>query len=168
MLDLQKKGFVDPVRNKGFRVTAVEPADLQELIMLRSWLEVPAFQRAARTFPKERIGEFRELADAIVAAVDRGDMATWLTADDEFHLAVLKLTGSKRLIEMVSTLRQQTRMVNLVEMVGTSAVRRSATEHHQMLDLLMEGDEEGLGRLLVSHISLVLEERAEGAAPQRA
>jgi len=157
MLDLQKRGFVEPVRNKGFRVTEVGERDIREIVTLRCWLEVPAMRDIARRFPRDRIEEFRAMAEATVRAVDRGELGAYIAADVDFHLNLLGVLGNKRLIDEVASLRQQTRMVGLAEMVGTSELRRSATEHHHILDLLMDGDEAGIQALMISHIAHVIE-----------
>src|SRR5690242_15258839 len=41
MLDLVREGMVEPVRNKGFRVTALSDRDLDELTELRTLIEAP-------------------------------------------------------------------------------------------------------------------------------
>ncbi|MCB1281905.1 MAG: GntR family transcriptional regulator, partial [Salinibacterium sp.] len=41
MLDLEQRGFVKSVANKGFRVTEVSRQDLQEIIEIRTLLEAP-------------------------------------------------------------------------------------------------------------------------------
>jgi len=156
MLDLQKRGFVDPVRNKGFRVTEVGEHDIREIVTLRCWLEAPAMREVARVFPGERSEEFRALADAIVDAVGRDDLRDYLAADVAFHRALLELLGSRRLVEEVARLRQETRMVGLAGMLGTPELRASATEHHDILDLLERGDGDALERLMVRHIGHVV------------
>ena len=42
MLDLVKDGFVEVVRNRGFRVLEMSEADLDEISQIRMLLEVPS------------------------------------------------------------------------------------------------------------------------------
>lgn len=152
MLDLQKRGFVSPVKNKGFRVTTVSDDDIREITQLRVWLEAPAMRSIAGSFPRDEISRFRALADLTVRAVDSGELSGFIEADSAFHHELLALEGNKRLLEIIATLREQTRMVGLASMVGTPELRRSASEHHRILDLLMDGDGEGVDELVRAHI----------------
>lgn len=153
MLNLQKRGFVEPVRNKGFRVTEVSDRDMQEITMLRAWLETSAIQEVAAVFPRERIREYRALADAVVNAVDDGDLTEYLRADAQFHHTLLALLDNRRLLDLLQSLRQQTRMKSLALLRGTPQLRRAASEHHQILDLLLDGDNAGLATLVHRHIA---------------
>lgn len=92
----------------------------------------------------------------IVQAADLADIASYLLADADFHLSLLELFGNRRLVEMVRDLRQQTRMVGLVNMIGTDELARSAAEHHQLMDHLEQRDGRGAEQLLHSHIGHVL------------
>lgn len=152
MVNLQKRGFVEPVRNKGFRVTEVSERDLREVAVLRAWIEAPAMREVAAVFPRERISEFRAMADSIVRAVDEGDLGCHVDADVAFHRGVLALLGNRRLLEVVDSLRQQSRMVGLAAQLDTPELRQSATEHHLMLDRFMDHDGPGVEELVRSHI----------------
>lgn len=94
MVNLQKRGCVVPVPNKGFRVTEVSEAELIEICQLRGWLECPAAEQIALNFPKERIKEFRLMADRIVTAVDEGDLAGFVNAEADFHDELMALSGN--------------------------------------------------------------------------
>lgn len=151
MVNLQDRGFVEPVRNKGFRVTEVSPQQIRDVTQVRAWLEAPAMAEVAQNFPRERIGEFRALADRIVRCVDEGDVSGHLAADLDFHRAILELRGNAALVALVTDLRQQTRISTLT-LVDTAEMREGASEHHRILDLLMDGDSAGVADLVSRHI----------------
>lgn len=153
MLNLQKRGFVAALRNKGFRVTDVGERDLREIVRLRQQLEAPPMRDIAT---KLRPGELRAEAQAIVEAAARADLAAYLAADTAFHLALLAVHGNRRLVALVADLRQQTRLVGLADMIGTAELARSAAEHHRLLDLLEAGDGAGAEALVHAHIAHVL------------
>jgi len=155
LLNLQKRGFVDVVRNKGFRVTEVSEQDLWEIVRLRQQLEAPPMRDIARTLQPEAADDLRIKAQAIVDAASVVDLPAYLAADMAFHLRLLELHGNRRLIALVKELRQQTRMVGLVE-IGTAELLRSAAEHHSLVDLLEMRDGRGAEALLTTHIGHVL------------
>ncbi|HWS33235.1 MAG TPA: GntR family transcriptional regulator [Actinoplanes sp.] len=156
MLNLQKRGFVDVVRNKGFRVTDVSEQDLWEIVRIRQQLESPPMREIARILQPEQAAELRVKAQDIVDAAAAADLSGYLAADLVFHLRLLGLHGNRRLIELVKDLRQQTRMVGLADMIGTAELARSAGEHHSLIDLLEARDGRGAETLMNAHIGHVL------------
>ncbi len=156
MLNLQKRGFVDAVRNKGFRITDVSEQDLWEIVRLRQQLEGPPMREIARTLQAGAAAELRAKAPLIVDAAAAADLPAYLAADMDFHLRLLQLHGNRRLIEIVKDLRQQTRMVGLAGMIGSAQLARSAAEHHLLVDLLEQRDGRGAEDLLTAHIGHVL------------
>jgi len=156
MLNLENRGFVTSVRNKGFRITPVGESDLQELVQIRRWLEVPAARIAAEDFPTEQMPRFRKLAQTIVTAAAKADFPAYLAADVDFHLAMIELTGNSRLRSIVADLRSQTRMVGLADLKDTTQLEKSAQEHHEMLDLIEAEKLDELDELMERHIGHIV------------
>lgn len=155
MLDLEKRGFVTSVRNKGFRVTAVSQEELQEIVQVRQWLECGAVDAVCDNFEKASVEEFRALADRLVESARARDLPTHVALDIDFHLGLLGLVGNNRLVTVIGDLRQQTRRVGLMHMPAAD-LNRSAMEHHEMLDFLIEGRADALRELLWQHIGSIL------------
>lgn len=152
MVNLQKRGFVVPVRNKGFRVTDVSPEEIVEIAQLWEWLECPAIEGIARQFPRDQLESFRRRADRIVRTVDEGDLAGFVNAEAEFHDSLIALSGNRSLVEMLQTLRQRMRMAGLAGRMDTAELRLTASEHHRMLDLILDGDGAAVARLMRDHL----------------
>jgi len=156
MLDLEQRGFVASVRNKGFRVTQVSEQDLREIVELRQLIEAPAMRLLAGSFPIESLPQWRSLAAQIAVHADNANLTGFIECDRDFHLGLLGLHGNVRLVEVVRELRSQTRMVNLARMTKSHELRESAREHHVMLDLLGRGDGPALEALTIKHLGHVL------------
>ena len=155
MLTLARRGFLQPIRNRGFVVTEVSRDELDELCEVRILLEAPPMRRIAGTLRDDDIAGLRDLADEIVDAGRAGRVVELLAADTAFHLRVLQATGNRRLIEVVSELRQQTRLVGLAHLVETDQLMSTALEHAELVDLLQAGDGEGAEALMRRHIGHV-------------
>jgi DNA-binding GntR family transcriptional regulator len=155
LLNLEKRGFVEIVRNKGFRVTQVSEHDLWEIVQIRQSLEAPPMRQIARALPAAALAQLRTEADAIVAGAAAGDLPAHLAADIAFHLHLLSLAGNDRLVDLVADLRQRTRLVGLATLLGTPELANSAHEHHTLLDLLEAGDGAAAEELLRHHIGHV-------------
>ena len=160
MVDLSREGLVQTVPNKGFRVTAVSEAELDDIAALRMLIEPPTVRQVTPRIPEEAIPELRGLAQAIVDHAAAGDLISYTEADRRFHLAILEYSANQRLVSLVSDLRSQTRLYGLSGMVERGTLADSAAEHLELADLIAAGDASGAGNLMKRHIGRV---RAEWA-----
>ena len=163
MLDLAKEGLVEPVRNKGFRVTELTDADLDEITELRALIEVPTTAGIAGAYTDDWSAEMaalRDIADEIVRHAGDGDLIAYVEADRRFHLRLLSLAGNRRLVDVVGDLRSRSRLFGLADLVAAGRLVPSAHEHHELLDLIVAGDPVAVTDLMRRHIGHV---RAEWA-----
>jgi DNA-binding GntR family transcriptional regulator len=155
MLNLARRGFLRPIRNRGFQVTEVSADELQQLTEVRLLLEAPPMRRVAGAIEAALEKELRELAERIVAAARSRRFEEYLEADTAFHLRVLAVTGNQKLVDTVRELRQQTRLVGLVRLADADALVPTALEHAELVDLLAAGDGEGAEALMRRHLGHV-------------
>lgn len=155
LLNLERRGLVEIARNKGFRVTSVNRRDLEQIVRIRQWLEAPPMRQLAGRIGERELAALRIEADAIVASAAASDLRTYLSADTDFHLHLLSLTGNDRLVTLVGDLRQQSRLVGLAGMLGTPKLAQSSTEHHTLLDLLAGNRAAAAEELMTHHIAHV-------------
>ena len=155
MLNLARRGFLRPIRNRGFQVTEVSADELHQLTDVRLLLEAPPMRRVAGAIDEVLEKELRELADRIVAAGRDRRFEEYLEADTAFHLRVLAVTGNQKLVDTVRELRQQTRLVGLVRLADADALVPTALEHAELVDLLVAGDGEGAEALMRRHLGHV-------------
>jgi DNA-binding GntR family transcriptional regulator len=152
MLDLEGRGFVESVRNKGFRVTDVGDDTLRELAEVRQLLEPPAMERLAADFPADRAPEFALLAERIEKAAAAGDLQAYLEADTQFHLGLTRILGNTLLVDTIAELRSRTRLHGLVALVEDQRLEDLSAEHAELLSYLEAGDSRSAGELMRRHI----------------
>ncbi|TDW23581.1 GntR family transcriptional regulator [Kribbella kalugense] len=155
MLDLVREGLVISLRNKGFRVTEVSEADLDNLAALRQLIEPPTIRDVVPVIPPKDYPRLRRLAEDIVVAAQAGDLIAYIEADRVFHVTLLAYSGNQKLVDVVSDLRSQTRLLGLTPLVESGRLLPSATEHHELIDLVEAGDAEGAEQLMRRHIGHV-------------
>lgn len=153
MMDLVREGLVETVKNKGFRITGMTDAELEEISEIRLLIEPEATRRALPLIPRENIDELRSLADAIVHTAKNRDPEAYLAADRAFHSRLLSFTGNKQLVEIATDLRLRTRLYGLKTLMDNNQLDGSAQEHHEMIDCVERGDGDGIYDLMVHHIS---------------
>lgn len=155
LLDLAKEGLLEPLRNKGFRVTMLTDEDLDAITRIREMLEVPVLADVVAVATPEDLARLQEVADRIGDAARRGSLPDYLAADRDFHLGLIALTGNHRLVEIVSSLRSQTRLLGLAPLAARNALGTSAHEHQSLLQLVADGDAPGAQELMRAHLGHV-------------
>jgi DNA-binding GntR family transcriptional regulator len=156
MINLERRGLVESVPQKGFRVLGMGSAEVQQILQIRGWLEAPAMALVARSASREQLEAMRPVADETVSAARESDLAHFVAVDNAFHLGLAALTGSPRLVELIAELRGRMRLVGLSGMSGTDELVASAEDHHVLLDLLLAGDAEGADLFTRRHIGDVV------------
>lgn len=152
MLTLARRGFLRPIRNRGFQVTEVSAEELHHLTQVRLLLEAPPMRWIAGEIGAALAQELRDLADQIVAAGLGHRFEEYLELDTTFHLRILAVVGNPTLVETVRDLRQQTRLVGLVRLADSDTLMPTAREHAELVDLLVAGDGAGAEDLMRRHI----------------
>ncbi|OAR22674.1 GntR family transcriptional regulator [Streptomyces sp. ERV7] len=155
MLDLAREGLVEPVRNKGFRITEVSERDLDQYTELRAMIEVPTVGRVTQLASVEQLEELRPIAEEIVAHAREHNLIGYLDADRRFHLQLLGLAGNERLVETVGDLRKRSRLYGLTRLDERGQLISSAEEHIELLDLMVAGDERAAEECMARHLSHV-------------
>jgi DNA-binding GntR family transcriptional regulator len=155
MLDLVKEGMVDPVPNKGFRVTTVSERQLDEYTHIRSLIEIPTTVGLAATADPAALEALRTHAEESVAAADSGDLIAHVEADRRFHLGLLALAGNEHLVEVVGDLRKRSRLYGLTALAERGLLKSTAEEHLEILDALLARDAERVRAVMTRHLGHV-------------
>lgn len=150
VLELQRRGLVAAARNRGFVVTAVDPAHAEHVAAVRELLEPPAMRALAGLGPE--LDAARSAAGRIAAAAAAGDLEAYLEEDRGFHLGLTALTGNPMLTAVVDDLRGRTRLPGLAALVGSAELAASAAEHDELLDAIAAGDGAGAEAVMRRHI----------------
>jgi DNA-binding GntR family transcriptional regulator len=161
MLDLAKEKLVEVIRNKGFRVAELTQQDLDDVAELRLLIEVPIIARLARNPDRHALEGLRPLAEAIEAAAEEEDMIGLINADTAFHLGLLELAKNKHLVQLVSDLRARSRLYRLSVLATQGELWRTVSEHTELLNVVIAGDEERARQLMAHHIQHVRGEWAD-------
>lgn len=150
VLELQRRGFVEPARNRGFVVTGVDPAHAQHVAAVRELLEPPAMRALAAMRPD--LADARAASARIAASASAGELEAYLEEDRRFHVDLTALAGNPMLTAVVDDLRRRTRLPGLAALVGSRELAASAAEHDELLDAIGAGDEDAAERLMRHHI----------------
>jgi DNA-binding GntR family transcriptional regulator len=165
MLDLVKEGLVEPVRNKGFRVTELSETDLDELTELRRLIEVPTVRRIAKAGASaDALRELKALAAEIEKAAKRNDLVAHNVADLAFHRRLLELSGNRNLVEVVHTLRIRSRLYGMATLADRGQLLPTSHEHSELIECIAAREPAKAEQLMHHHIGHVRGAWARGTA----
>ncbi|WP_457256015.1 GntR family transcriptional regulator [Pedococcus sp. P5_B7] len=152
MLDLVRENLVATVPNKGYRVTVVDEADLNDITGLRMLIEPPLVARVSPEIPADDFPALRDMAQAIVDHAAARDLVAYTEADNAFHLRLLGYAGNRRANSLVSDLRDHTRLYGLSSLLKRGELEIIAREHHTILDAIESRDPRQVEDLMRTHI----------------
>lgn len=110
MLELCRDGLVEPVRNKGFRISVMTDHQLDEITQLRALIEIPIVRAVTEIVTAEQVDELAELARKICISAEAGDLVGYLESDTDFNLTLLAFSANEMLVQLVGELRMRTRL----------------------------------------------------------
>jgi DNA-binding GntR family transcriptional regulator len=152
MLDLVREGFVEPLRNRGFRVAEMSDEDLDDIAQIRMLIEIPTIAEVAPLLTPARFEELAVAAGAIERAAADGDILEYLDADRRFHVELISAIGNARLTDLVDRLRRQARLFGLKDLAKSGRLLASAREHRTLLGMLSAQDTRAAEDLMRTHI----------------
>ncbi len=166
MLDLVKEAQVEPVRNRGFRVTELSDQELDDITQLRALIEVPTVAQIASFADPAALEALRPYAQAIIASAAAGDLIGYIRSDGIFHLRLLAFAGNEQLVEVVRDLRDRTRLYGLERMVARGRLVAAAEEHIELLEVLLAHDAAAAEAVMARHIGHIRGSWADKPEPE--
>lgn len=146
----------------GWVVAPVGTRDLEELFELRALLEPAALGRIV-AWPQEQLAQVAGLFDAFAAPMPEGQIATYLRADDEFHVRLIEATENRRVIDAYRVVeRQIDRLRHYTSYRSEGRVDESLEEHLRIARALRARDAAQARAALVEHIESAKRAYIEG------
>lgn len=164
MLDLVREELVEIVPNKGFRVTTVGDADLDQITELRMLVEPAAVAKATPFIPEADLPGVRGLAHRTVDCALAEDLLGYAEADQAFHLQLISYAGNSRITTLIADLRTRTRLFGLVALQEDGELVLAAREHLAIVDAVSARDAGAVEDLMRGHIGRT---RGRRSVPRR-
>lgn len=152
LFELEKKGLVERIPNRGAVVRGLTPKEVREIYAVREELEVMAvgiipFPVAAADI--EKLDEIqRKHAEAIAA----GDLLTVFYSNLNFHQVVFGLCGNSCLIETIDLLAQKVYGIRSYANAFPDVLNRARQDHRDMIKALRNSRREELVALTRRHL----------------
>ncbi len=148
LLRLEAHGLAKSVPRKGMRVTALDPAEVREVIEMRVALETLAMQHSAQNMTPAAL---KAADDARRACDDADSMPLWEARNRVFHRAILTPCGLPRLLHAIDDLHIASAR-HLFAHWRPKWVQRVDTDHAAIIQALKSKDVAAATSILVRHI----------------
>ena len=148
---LESEGLVES-RKRGVFVVGLTDADVEELMSLRETLESLALRLAMTRSKNEDWAAMQRAIDRMKIAAADANTEEFTQADLEFHDAVYKASGHKRLAQTWRLYRNSFSVILQLSKKTSQEYQDGAASHERLLALLKGGEPEGAIAALSQHL----------------
>jgi DNA-binding GntR family transcriptional regulator len=149
---LETEGLIISEPGHGSHVAWISERDIREIYSLRRILEQEAFRLAAEDGAEGQLQELASVLGAMFEAADRGDHASVLDLDLEFHRQIWRMAGHSRLEAYLNEVAAQAKMYIAVQTSLYDDLAAGVSDHKEMLDALAQRDSQRAIRALLEHL----------------
>ncbi|MBB5159814.1 GntR family transcriptional regulator [Saccharopolyspora phatthalungensis] len=153
--DLAKDGLIEMRRNRGFVVRCPNEEELDDIVQIRTMLEVGAVTEITERSLITDFDHLRTLCERNRAYAWAQDWENFVETDRQFHLGILRFLENPRLVEIVGNLRDQSRLWGLDRIAGSESFQRSLREHDALLDAIEAGEAAAAASVMRTHLTHV-------------
>jgi DNA-binding GntR family transcriptional regulator len=154
---LESEGQLTYLPRRGYFVTELRFADLQEIYELRAILEERAARRALPALDDAALQRIVEAAQDCVDAAEAGDVAGELAANRRFHFAILAAPGQPHAMRVIRLLWDSTEAYRAMYYNSPAERHESVAAHERILEALRQHDADRLVAELSAHRTRALD-----------
>lgn len=136
LFELEKKGIVERIPNRGALVRDLTPREVLEIYAVREEVEVMAARILPLPVAEKDLSTLEDLQTRHSAAIDNDDMLTVFYANLEFHQTLFGLCGNSCLIETIKQLEQKVYGIRFYANAFPEALERARADHVDMIRAL--------------------------------
>ena len=150
--ELEKKGIIERIRNRGAFVRDLTPEEVTEIYAVRAELEVMAVRILPFPVASPDIERLEQIQREHSAAIERGDLLTMFYRNLHFHRALYALCDNACLIETIEQLSQKVYGIRSYANADPGALDRARNDHVAMLATLRASRRDELIALTRRHL----------------
>jgi DNA-binding GntR family transcriptional regulator len=152
LFELEKKGLVERIPNRGALVRGLTPLEVKEIYAVREELEMMAVRIIPFPVARQDIDRLEELQQQHTAAVAAGDLLTVFYSNLSFHQFLFGLCGNACLIETIELLAQKAYGIRSYANAFPESLDRARKDHLEMIKALLASRRDDLMTLTERHL----------------
>jgi DNA-binding GntR family transcriptional regulator len=150
--ELEKKGIIQRIPNRGAIVRDLTPKDVTEIYAVREELEVMAARILPFPVTSGDLDKLDKIQRQHSAAIDSSDLLTVFYSNLHFHRALFELCSNTCLIETIEQLAQKVYGIRSYANAFPDALDRARRDHVDMIAALRESNRAELIALTRRHL----------------
>jgi len=152
LFELEKKGLVERIPNRGAQVRGLTPVEVMEIYAVREELEVMAVRAISFPVAPKDIEKLVKLQRQHSAAVAAGDLLTVFYSNLSFHQLLFGLCGNACLIETIDLLAQKVYGIRSYAHAFPQSLDQARCDHLDMIKALRASRRDDLVDLTRRHL----------------
>lgn len=149
---LELEGLVVMVPRKGAEVARITEESLKEVLEVRCALEELAVVLACQRIDEEGRANLKKAHEEFVEAVNAKDVLEIATCDEAFHECIFELTNNKRLLQIITNLKEQMYRYRMEYVKDSTLHEDLVGEHEKLLTAILTGNEKDAELIIKNHI----------------
>ncbi|WJR80505.1 GntR family transcriptional regulator [Bradyrhizobium sp. NP1] len=152
LFELEKKGLVERIPNRGAMVRGLTPQQVTEIYAVREELEVMAVRIIPFPVAADDIARLEALQREHAAAIESGEMLRMFYSNLRFHQMLFGLCGNACLIETIDQLAQKVYGIRSYANAFPESLDQSRRDHLDMIKALRGAKRDELIALTRRHL----------------
>ena len=152
LFELEKKGLVERIPNRGAMVRGLTPLEVKEIYAVREELEVMAVRIIPFPVAPADIARLEDLQRQHAKAIADGEMLTVFYSNLRFHQVLYGLCGNACLIETIDLLAQKVYGIRSYANAYPESLDRARRDHLDMIKALRGARRDELIALTRRHL----------------
>lgn len=149
---LEAEGLVTIGHNRGATVTCFSDEEIREIGVIRLSQDILSAQLASYYGSASDFDELLHLADLCEEASAKGDVYGRIQLDNDFHLAIAKISRNTRLIAQQQAIYQQIYLIQVSKYVDIEQSLLQIHHHKALVEAIRSGDLKKTRELLCHHL----------------
>ena len=150
---LETKGLIKVVPYKGAVVCGLDEQEIEDIFEVRIELDALATRKAAENVKKSDISILKRMAKQFEGSVRSGDPGDMISANENFHDYIYKLSRNQTLVQMINQLKVRGHILRYHAWNSPETIQRIQQEHRLFIKWMESNDLELLDDLARRHIS---------------
>lgn len=151
---LSREGLVEVTPNYGARVVDFSLDDIEEMLLVYSELDALAGRLACERATPDDLDRIQAFLHDIEKAIEAGDRRAYFSANQEFHIAIVRSAYSPTLLDAYYILNLRLYRTRYLAMTNSDAWMSTALENAPLLDCLRRRDADDMERRIKHHSAL--------------
>jgi DNA-binding GntR family transcriptional regulator len=152
LYELEKKGLVERIPNRGATVRGLTPLEVREIYAVREEVEVMAVRIIPFPVAGADVERLEELQRQHADAIADGEMLTVFYSNLRFHQVMFGLCGNACLIDTIELLAQKVYGIRSYANAFPESLDRARRDHLDMIDALRHSRRDELIALTRRHL----------------